>query len=77
MKCCKTCKFSRWYLTPNGKIKKFYSGTCVVPVPAMPMLPSCFKLYEEPVRFGIWPEDGGDCQAYEESDGKPLPEGVP
>ncbi len=77
-KCCRTCLFSRWWLTPTGKIKnvRTQAGRCTAPLPDFKaLLPSCI---DPPVvgRRGVWPQEGSDCPLYEANEGKPISEAV-
>lgn len=81
-KSCKTCKHSRWWLTPSGRISRNSAGKCVVPLLVTPLLPTCVtKHYSYPrepfPRSGIVPDDGADCPLWEENTGKPISETTP
>jgi hypothetical protein len=73
--CCKTCLFSRWNLTPTGRISKDSSGRCVVEFPFL-FLPDCVtKAYgfkKEPARTYVSQDWGGSCPLYQENQGKPI-----
>ena len=76
--CCATCKYSRWWLTPKGRIKKDAIGTCVVELPIIPSLPSCvtdvYGYKATPNRGRIHADQGSDCPLWEENQGKPISE---
>lgn len=74
MKSCRTCKWSRWYLTPTKRIKKDEAGRCLAPLPVV-VLPSCVP---SPVwnRQAIWPSDGEECPAWKENLGELIPDGI-
>lgn len=79
-KCCSTCKHSRWWLTPSGRIKRKAMGQCKVVVPVMQPLPVCItKAYgynPELHRTRVSQDDGADCPLYELNEGKPIKEGM-
>ncbi len=68
-KCCKTCKHSRWQLTPTGRIKLQMAGECVAEF-VEPILPSCIvrPTYH---RVYVWPDRGEECPLWAENTGKP------
>lgn len=74
-KCCATCKNSRWFLTPTGRLpidsrNKVNVGQCVAEfVP--PELPAFIRTPEWQ-RVHIRLIDGEDCQLYEVNEGKPI-----
>lgn len=74
--CCKNCVFSRWFLTPKGRISNSPDtlGVCVVDIPKQP-LPSCvteaYGFVEERKRSRIRKDMGKDCPLYQENLGKP------
>jgi hypothetical protein len=78
-KCCKTCIYSRWDLTPTGRIARDISGRCVVQLPVV-LLPSCVTdatgFSHEWHRIGIVPDDGQRCPLWEENHGKPIKKGI-
>lgn len=80
MKCCKTCKWSRWILTPTGQIQRNTTGQCIVPLPLVPM-PDCitkrFDYRKYPSRSYMDKDEGKECPLYEENEGKPIKEGTP
>ena len=73
--CCKTCLFSRWWLTETGRIKKRSAGHCTVEI-VPTILPACCRkhVYE---KTAIWPEFGDECPLYQENPGKPISETMP
>ncbi len=73
-KCCINCKFSRWELTPKGRVRD-KSGTCKATF-VEPVLPACIArpFYH---RCFIWKGDGKECPLYEEATGKPKGESEP
>lgn len=74
-KCCGTCKFSRWWLTPTGRIPKKAAGQCKA-VFVEPILPACIckPSYH---RVYVWQDYGHDCPLYKLNEGKPIAEGTP
>lgn len=78
--CCKTCLFSRWNLTPSGRISRETNGLCIVPVD-MPRLPDCITQYftynDEPPRRFMGQNDGKNCPCWQENPGKPIARGTP
>lgn len=75
-KCCRTCLFSTWSLTPTGRIRATY-GRCLAPIPTVEELkkhlPACV-IIDPPHKCVIWPEEGCNCPAYVANKGKPKPE---
>ncbi len=80
-KSCKTCRHSRWRLTPSGRIQKDKFGRCVVPLPVLPAMPICITKYS--CYTGTFPrsrinaDEGADCPLWEENTGKPISERTP
>jgi len=62
VKCCGTCAFAGWNLTPTGRIKRDESGRCFAPF-TPPILPVCIPppTYR---RQGIGADDGKECPLY-------------
>lgn len=79
MQSCKTCKWSRWWLTPTGRIKKDNAGRCVVPLPIV-VLPACvteaYGFPKEWHRQFVTENMGGKCPLWEENAGKPISESL-
>ena len=75
--CCGTCIYSRWTLTPKGRLSRVKSGRCVVPLPKMPPLPDSVtksgRFNPEFARTAIWHEEGSECPLYNLNDGRPIP----
>ena len=68
-KCCKSCVWARWELTPAGRITKNISGHCVYPyVPA----PAPAALEVQLSKRGIWADYGKECETYENNEGAKL-----
>lgn len=70
--CCKTCLWSRWELTPTGRIKKDENGRCLFPIPIQPVQPECVKPFIIE-RYAIAPDDGTHCVCFSENTGDLLP----
>lgn len=75
-RCCGTCKWGRFELTPTGKPKKFIAGRCSFPIDAGAIrvflgehLPTCVsnELGGPFHRDGIWPDGGEECGVWEGS----------
>lgn len=74
---CQTCIFSRWNLTPTGKIQKNECGQCESPLPDFPVLSdSVTKAYGYSSvwkKGNIWPDDGRNCPMWKENEGNLIP----
>lgn len=70
--CCKTCIYSRWWLTDKGNIHRNHSGQCLfkVELPPIPWSMKAPNLYTT----GITPKDGEDCPVYERNEGPLISE---
>jgi len=69
-KTCASCAFSRWQLTPTGRIKN-KAGRCVA-VFSEPALPACI-VRPHYQRSAVWMCDGVNCPLYEAATEKPKP----
>lgn len=67
-RCCKTCKWARWDLTPKGRIRRNVSGRCDYPWFQIPPGPEC-EIRPQPNRIGIWPNMGSECRVWEKKGG--------
>ena len=66
---CKTCKHSRWSLTPTGRIVKDTAGKCALDV-RMPPIPACLRIGGVGLmKAWIWQDDGIECPVYESANG--------
>ncbi len=78
--CCKNCLFSRWPLTPTGRISCNSAGKCAVVIPEQ-VLPFCitnaYGYRDNFHRTSIGTKDGETCPMYEENPGNPIKEGTP
>ena len=75
--CCATCIWSRWYLTPTGRIAKNSSGKCVVPLPPLTLPVSITMSYwyrpiNDEMKTGVQTDDGSDCPLWKANEGKPI-----
>jgi hypothetical protein len=73
-RCCGNCKFSRWELTPTGRISN-YAGRCVVELPVINLpwcVTQCYSFRRDYPRCGLGPKDGTECPLFEVNDGKPI-----
>lgn len=57
-RCCKTCKWARWQLTPTGRIRRGVCGRCEYPSFQLPPGPACEERIK-PHRVAVWPTMGG------------------
>lgn len=70
-KCCKTCKWAKWELTPKGKIKQSEAGKCDYPKTILPAVPECEnQVSASHFRYGIWTDMGDRCPVWQEKEGK-------
>lgn len=73
LKCCKTCIYSRWWLTDKGNIHRHSAGRCMYVV-TMPALPESVRYHPGFHTTGIDPKDGAECPRYELNEGSLLSE---
>lgn len=77
---CKTCKWSRWWLTPSGKLSRDTMGQCRFPLPVI-VLPdsvkTAFGFSKDFPRRYMDQNDGTDCPCWEKNEGKLISESVP
>lgn len=71
--CCKTCIYSRWWLTTKGNIHRYSAGRCLYVVP-MPVYPESVRDTPSFRTTGIAPDDGLTCPCYERNEGSPISE---
>ena len=74
-RCCGTCMFSRWMLTPTGRKKKDQVGRCIVEIDDPPVPYSVSRSYgylppSQLPRSGIDTDDGKDCPFWQQNDGE-------
>jgi hypothetical protein len=72
-KCCGTCRFAQFALTPTGRIKKHAPARCGYPVQQieLPPVPQCVSLTVGTPK-GIWESAYPDCATYERYTGMIL-----
>jgi hypothetical protein len=73
---CKNCKFAKFQLTEKGNIKRSLPGRCIFKV-VIPKLPDAVKNHysfrRDGEHFGkscIRPNDGIDCETFEDKNGE-------
>lgn len=71
--CCATCIYSRWPLTPTGRISRVRSGRCIYVV-KLPPLPDSVREKPYVGTCGVGADDGKTCPVYELNDGEPIEE---
>ncbi len=72
---CKTCIYSRWNLTETGLIRKGRSGKCVAPIPPIVLPDSVLQGYGFNMEFqrsAMRQDEGTNCAAWQENQGKPI-----
>lgn len=70
--CCKTCIFSRWELTPTGRIAAYKAGYCTYKVVLPPLPESVTMSHNFTGKFsksGITAMNGVDCPVYQPNPG--------